>query len=180
VPVIVIVMGVSGCGKTTVGRLLAARLRWDFLDADDFHPAANVEKMRSGVALTDADREGWLRALRVAVAARLSDGRGTVLACSALREAYRKMLRRPGEAVALVYLPVDRETVRRRFEVRRGHYMSAALIDSQFATLEEPADAVAVAGTLPPAEAVDAIVRALALEPAAAPPAPSALRRKRS
>lgn len=165
-------MGVSGCGKTTVGRLLAARLRWDFLDADDFHSEANVAKMRSGNPLTDADRESWLRALRRQIEMQCARHRGAVLACSALREDYRRVLRRPGEAVVFVYLKIDRETALRRLENRRGHYMPPGLVDSQFATLEEPADAVVVSATLPLPEAVTSIVEALkppALDPAPGP-----------
>jgi gluconokinase len=154
-------MGVAGCGKTTVGQLLAERKGWEYLDADDFHPAANIAKMRVGTPLSDADRVGWLGSMRKAIAARLTEGRSAVLACSALREAYRRELRRPGEPVRIVHLRGDYATIHARLVARQGHYMPAKLLDSQFATLEEPVDAIAVPVELSPADAVEEIVRAL-------------------
>jgi gluconokinase len=160
--VIVIVMGVSGCGKTTVGRLLAARMGWEFLDADGFHPPANVEKMRAGTPLGDADRVAWLAALRKAISDRLAAERSAVLACSALREGYRRELRRPGEPIHYVYLKGDFATIHRRLAAgREGHYMPLSLLGSQFETLEEPADAIVVSVELSPEQAVEQIVRAL-------------------
>jgi len=136
---VVVVMGVCGSGKTEVGRKLAARLGCDFLDGDDFHPPANVEKMRAGTPLTDADRWPWLDRLAVEIGTRLTDGRGGVVACSALARRYRDRLRvgRPG--VMLVHLDGDRDLLAQRLAARQGHFMPAALLDSQLATLERPA-----------------------------------------
>jgi gluconokinase len=142
----VIVMGVSGCGKTTVGRILARLLDQEFLDADDFHPEANVAKMAKGIALTDDDRWPWLDAIGAAMHERAARGRGAVIACSALKEAYRARLRRggaPGE-VRLVYLKGDAAAIAPRLALRSGHYMPASLLASQFAALEEPRDAIVV------------------------------------
>jgi gluconokinase len=143
----VIVMGVSGSGKTSVGRLLARELGYEFLDADDFHPEANVAKMAKSVALTDDDRWPWLDAIVAAMHERAARGSGAVIACSALKEAYRDRLRRGGSAVdevRVVYLKGDAATVAPRLASRKGHYMPASLLASQFAALEEPKDAIVV------------------------------------
>jgi gluconokinase len=134
----VIVMGVSGSGKTAVGQTLAELVGFEFIEGDDQHPAANVEKMAAGVPLTDEDRWPWLRTLADLVAERHAQGIGTVLACSALRRAYRDLL---GAAVPetesfVIQLDADEATLRSRLEHRRGHYMPASLLDSQLATLE--------------------------------------------
>jgi gluconokinase len=163
-PVIVVLMGVSGSGKTTVGRRLAADLDWDFLDADDFHSAANREKMARGLPLTDEDRSPWLAALAETLAARARSGRGAVLACSALRESYRQRLH-IDPAVRFVYLKGDAETIRQRLEGRRGHFFNAALLASQFAALEEPRDALAVDIAGPFEATVEDIKKGLGLEP---------------
>ena len=162
--VIVIVMGVSGCGKTTVGELLAERLGWEFLDADVFHPASNVAKMQAGTPLGDADRVAWLAGLRKAIAARLASNRKTVLACSALREGYRRELRHAGEPIRFVYLKGDYATIHQRIADRKSHYMPSSLLGSQFDTLEEPVDAIVVPVELSPADAVEEIIRALGRE----------------
>jgi gluconokinase len=143
-PGVIVVMGVAGAGKTTVGRALAAALGRAFHDADDFHPAANVARMRAGIPLTDADRAPWLDALRALVARCLTDGTPAVLACSALREAYRTALLPAGVAptrVRFVFLDVTPTTAERRLAARANHYMPASLLDSQFATLEAPTGA---------------------------------------
>jgi gluconokinase len=143
----VIVMGVCGCGKSTVGRVLARALGYEFLDADDFHPQANVAKMAKGVALTDDDRWPWLDAVVAAMHERAARGSGAVIACSALKEAYRESLRRGGGAVdevRIVYLKGDAATIAPRLASRSGHYMPASLLESQFAALEEPRDAIVV------------------------------------
>ncbi|MEO8564923.1 MAG: gluconokinase [Betaproteobacteria bacterium] len=143
----VIVMGVCGCGKTTVGRALARELDHEFLDADDFHPEANVAKMANGVALTDDDRWPWLDAIVAAMHECAARGRGAVIACSALKEAYRDRLRRGGGAVdevRIVYLKGDTATIASRLASRSGHYMPASLLESQFDALEEPRDAIVV------------------------------------
>jgi gluconokinase len=139
----VVVMGVCGCGKTTVGRALADELGWVFLDADAFHPEANVAKMAAGVALTDADRWPWLDRLSEALRTLHASGRHAVLACSALRQTYRDRLAAAGE-VRWAYLKGDAATIEPRLASRRGHYMPPSLLASQFAALEEPATAIVV------------------------------------
>jgi gluconokinase len=134
----IVVMGVSGSGKSLVGAVLADELDFDFIEGDDHHPPANVEKMAAGIPLTDADREPWLAALAAAVAERHDHGRSTVLACSALRRRYRDVLRGPlpPEESFVIELDGDRATLLLRLEHRRGHYMPPSLLDSQLATLE--------------------------------------------
>jgi len=144
---IVIVMGVSGSGKSVVGRALADDLGWPFLDADDFHPAANVAKMASGTPLTDADRWPWLDTLAAKAHAVSEAGGDVVLACSALRATYRDRIAsgaRHADEVRFVHLKGDRATIAARLAPRQHRYMPATLLDSQFATLEEPADALVV------------------------------------
>jgi gluconokinase len=163
---VVIVMGVCGSGKTEIGRLLAARLGCDFLDGDDFHPTANVEKMRVGTPLADADRWPWLDRLAAEISARLADGLGGVVACSALARRYRDRLgiARPG--VTLVHLDGDRDLLARRLADRQGHFMPATLLDSQLAALERPmADerALVVDIAAAPEAIVDEIASAVAL-----------------
>jgi gluconokinase len=131
---LVTVMGVSGSGKTTVGAALAQRLHVPFEDADDLHPAANVEKMSAGVPLDDADRLPWLRAVGAWQAAH--EGAGGVMSCSALRRSYRDLLREAAPDQVFVHLAGERDVVARRVAGRPGHFMPAALVDSQFATLE--------------------------------------------
>ncbi len=133
-------MGVTGSGKTTVGTLLAAQLGWEFADADQFHPAANVEKMARGIALTDADREPWLRALHDAIVQWLADGKNVVLACSALKRSYREKLGIGGE-VRLVYLKGSYDLIAARLRERHGHFATEAILAGQFAALQEPDEA---------------------------------------
>jgi len=154
--VIVLLMGVSGAGKTTVGTMLASQLGWEFADADDYHPAANVEKMRNGIPLTDADREPWLESLRSLIAAWIAAGKSAILACSALKQAYRDRLM-VGASVRVVYLKADRELLRERLLLRRGHYMKEGMLESQIETLEEPANAL----VLDARSSVEDIVRAI-------------------
>jgi gluconokinase len=135
--VIVILFGVSGTGKTTVGKLLARKRGWRFLEADDFHPAANVEKMRSGHPLTDEDRWPWLERLRREIERSLTAGENAVLACSALKRAYRDRLRVSDE-VKFVLLRGDYALVEKQLRSRHGHFMNAGLLQSQFDDLEEP------------------------------------------
>jgi gluconokinase len=137
---IIVLMGVSGSGKTTVGRLLADALGWEFYEADDYHPSANVEKMRSGIPLDDADRRPWLESLRDLIRNCLEQKENAVLACSALKESYREFLL-IDERVVLIYLKGDYEVIRQRLGQRRGHFMNPNLLDSQFDALEEPARA---------------------------------------
>ena len=134
---ILIIFGVSGAGKTTVGKLLAREIGWRFIEADDFHPAANIEKMRSGHPLTDGDRWPWLDRLRKQIEQLLSAGENAVLACSALKRAYRDRLRAADE-VKFVFLRGDYALVEKQLRSRHGHFMNAALLQSQFEDLEEP------------------------------------------
>jgi len=155
-------MGVSGCGKTTIGRALADATGWAFLDADDFHPEANVAKMRTGTPLTDDDRWPWLDRLAAEMSAINARGASAVLGCSALRQAYRDRLARAG-GVRIVYLKGDRATIEPRLAARAGHYMPPSLLTSQFAALEEPADVIVVDIRLPAPRQVQAIRDALTL-----------------
>ena len=136
-------MGVSGAGKTVVGQALAQSLGWPFYDADAFHPPANIAKMASGTPLTDADRWPWLDNIADEMAGVLARGDNAVLACSALKDAYRQRLARAGD-VRFVFLKGDRDAIAQRCATRTHEYMPASLLDSQFATLEEPADALVV------------------------------------
>jgi gluconokinase len=155
---IVVLMGVSGTGKTTIGRLLAHDLGWPFYEGDDYHSSANIEKMRHGIPLTDADRADWLTALRA-----LIDGlsASAVLACSALKAAYRDRLAGERTDIRFVHLVGDPILLRHRLEQRHGHYMPASLLESQLATLEPPSDAITVDVGAPPAGIVASIRRAL-------------------
>jgi gluconokinase len=139
---IIVLMGVSGSGKTTVGTLLAQQLGWPFLDADDYHPPANVEKMRGGTPLTDEDRWPWLDRLNTLLREQQAVGRNAVLGCSALKQKYRDRLTTGLEDVRWVHLKGSFELIESRLKARRGHYMPATLLRSQFATLEEPGEAV--------------------------------------
>ena len=160
---IVLVMGVTGSGKSTVGSLLAVQLGWEFADADGFHPAANVEKMARGIALTDADREPWLAAMRAAIVKWQAEGKNVVLACSALKQSYREKLGVGGE-VRLVYLKGSYEVIASRLRARHGHFATEAILADQFAVLEEPRDAVAVDVDGVPEELVADIRERLGLE----------------
>ena len=140
---IVVVMGVTGCGKTTVGGALGEHLGWPFLDADDFHPDENVAKMASGTALTDDDRWPWLDRVADVLAAIEAKGEDAVLACSALKAAYRERIARAGN-VRFVHLAGDQATIAARLALRKHKYMPASLLASQFAALEPPVDAIVV------------------------------------
>jgi gluconokinase len=137
---IVVVMGVTGAGKTTVGSLLAAQLGWEFADADSFHPASNVEKMSHGIPLTDADRAPWLAAMRSTIERWISEKKSAVLACSALKRSYRQELLISPE-VHLVYLRGSYESIARQLRARHGHFATESILADQFANLEEPEDA---------------------------------------
>ena len=134
---IVIVFGVSGAGKTTIGKLLAKRLGWRFLEADDFHPRGNIEKMHNGLPLTDEDRWSWLKLLREQIERSLAAKENAVLACSALKRKYRERLR-VSDNVKFVLLRGDYALVEKQLHSRRGHFMNSDLLRSQFADLEEP------------------------------------------
>jgi len=137
-PTIYVLMGVSGCGKSTVGAALAAKLGCPFYDGDDFHPPRNVAKMSRGLPLTDADREPWLDRLHNLIREQLARGETAVLACSALKKQYREHLRQGNDSVQFVYLRGDFDLIWQRLKTRRGHYMKADLLRSQFRALEEP------------------------------------------
>jgi carbohydrate kinase (thermoresistant glucokinase family) len=165
-PSVIVVMGVSGSGKTTVSALLAGRLHWDFEDADNLHPPANVEKMHGGIPLTDEDRWPWLQAVAGWIDRARRGGRGGVVACSALKRAYRTLLIGDRPDVRLVYLQGDRTLIGRRMAARHGHFMPATLLDSQFAALEEPGpdeNPVIVSVEPRPYEIVKCIIAALGL-----------------
>ena len=155
---VIIVMGVSGSGKSTVGGRLAEELDWAFYDADDFHNEANREKMSRGISLTDEDRAGWLAALRELI----QKNEPCILACSALKERYRAILR-VNERVKFVYLKGSYADIEARMQSRAGHFMPVQLLKSQFETLEEPADALSVKITQPLEDIIQHIRKGLAL-----------------
>jgi gluconokinase len=157
---ILIVMGVEGSGKTTIGRLLAERLGWEFVDGDVFHSAANVEKMKQGIPLDDADRAGWLSAIHHAIEQWKSQEKNVVLACSALKRSYREQIGE-GPVVKFVYLKGSYELIAERLRQRKGHFAGGQLLASQFATLQEPEDAITVDVSRPPEEIVGEIRRQL-------------------
>ncbi len=158
---IVIVMGVTGAGKTTIGRALATALGWEFHDGDDLHSEANKLKMRSGIALDDADRAPWLAAIRRLIEAMLSQGRDGVVACSALKQSYRDEIVVDPKAVKIVYLKGSKEMIAERLRNRGAHFMDPDLLQSQFDTLEEPRDAIVVDIAAAPEAIVNEIVAAL-------------------
>ena len=155
-----IVMGVAGCGKTTIGSKLARSLGVLFLDADDFHPEANLKKMSSGIPLDDSDRIPWLESLRE----ELRSNRGCVLACSALKQNYRSMLEDADRNTRFIMLDISKETARRRLLSRANHFMPETLIDSQFDSLERPTDALVVDAEAPVDSVLDVILRKISGE----------------
>ncbi len=160
---VVILIGVAGAGKTTVGRILAARLGGKFYDADDLHPGRNKEKMRRGVALTDDDRRPWLRAVRRLVERCLAENRSAVIACSALKQAYREEIVADPVRVRLVYLKASEELITARLARRTGHFFDPRLLHSQFEIFEEPRDAMIADAAAPPERVADAILSGLGL-----------------
>jgi len=162
-PTVIIIMGVSGSGKTTIGSLLANQLNWSFQDADSFHSKANIEKMSHGIALTGADRAPWLDAMRKAILKWISEGTKTVLACSALKSDYRNALQPDPSKVRIVYLKASIELLDQRLRERHGHFMKSNLLKSQLATLEEPKNAVIADAAGTPEQIVAAIRKNLAL-----------------
>jgi len=161
---IVVVMGVSGVGKTTVGKRLAEALSARFLEGDDFHPTANIEKMSHGEPLTDADRKPWLERLACELDASRAKGESVVLTCSALRRLYRDILRAGHDDVDFVFLDADQAVIQKRIDSRKGHFMPPSLLDSQFAALERPGPderAVRADATQPPDVIVAAVLQEL-------------------
>lgn len=160
---IVIVMGVVGSGKTTVGKLLAKQAGWEFADADDFHPASNVEKIRNGVPLRDADRAPWLDGLNQAIRDWIAAKRNVVLACSALKGKYRQKLT-VGPEVRFVYLKGNAGLIAERLRARHGHFAGEPILASQLADLEEPESAIIVGITQSPEQIVSQVRKKLGLE----------------
>jgi len=160
--IVLILMGVSGAGKTTVGTLLAEALGWEFVDGDDFHPDANRKKMEQGIPLTDEDRRPWLRAIRDYIRERLSAGAPAVIACSALKAAYREVLLDGNDGAKIVYLKGSHGLIRRRLDARTDHFFDAELLKSQFETLEEPESEAAL--TVSVNASPEAIVRTIRRE----------------
>jgi gluconokinase len=147
---IIIIMGVSGSGKSTIGKLLADALNWEFQDADNFHSRANIEKMRLGIPLNDTDRKPWLKDLQTAIAVWLQQNTNVVLACSALKADYRQYLVLDSDRIQLVYLQGSLNLLQQRLLGRQNHFMSEKLLNSQLETLEEPEDAICVDISEPP------------------------------
>ena len=160
--VVIVITGVTGSGKTTIGKLLATELQWKFYEGDDFHPLVNIEKLRRGVALDDQDRLPWLLAIRYTIRAAIDRGENAVIACSALKESYRRMLRISPEVI-LIHLEANPELIENRLKHRTGHFMNPALVRSQFQTLEEPEAALQIDARMRPGEIVGAIRARFAL-----------------
>lgn len=164
-----IVMGVSASGKTTLGRALAQATQGQFFDGDDFHPESNRTKMASGIPLSDEDRRDWLNSIAQLIASRKHDGRPVFIACSALKESYREILRIADPTLVLIFLTTDRETLRQRMVSRYEsgrHFMPPELLDSQLAALEIPEEAIGLDASQPVAELVSTVLSRITLEPA--------------
>lgn len=159
---VIVITGVTGSGKTTIGKLLATQLQWSFYEGDDFHSPANLDKLKRGVALDDQDRLPWLTAIRDTIRAAIDRGENAVIACSALKESYRQMLRINPEVV-LIHLAANPELVAERLTHRAGHFMNPVLVKSQFETLEEPQAALQIDADLTPGEIVRTIRERLCL-----------------
>jgi gluconokinase len=160
----VVVMGVSGSGKTTIARELVRRLGWEYAEGDDFHPASNVEKMRSGTPLEDDDRWPWLRSLAAWIRERAASGTSVVVTCSALKRSYRDLLRENNPSVWFAHVTVDADVIQNRLSERQGHYMPASLLGSQLATLEplqQDEPGLAIPGDGSPADVVNRVLQRL-------------------
>ncbi|HEY1424617.1 MAG TPA: gluconokinase [Candidatus Acidoferrum sp.] len=157
---VILIMGTTGAGKTTVGKILSARLGWTFLDADDFHPAANIEKMKHGIPLTDADRIPWLENIHAKLVQLSAAVTNAVLACSALKQSYRDRLA-AGVDMRVVFLRGTYDQMRRHIEARHGHFAGEAILAGQFADLEEPQNALVLDVSHPPDELVSDIIAKL-------------------
>jgi carbohydrate kinase (thermoresistant glucokinase family) len=153
-----LIMGVSGSGKSTLGLALARELGWDFIDGDNFHPAANIAKMASGIPLDDSDREPWLDLLNEKLRASIRTNRRPILACSALKEKYRQRLLKDVDGMAILFLKGSYDTIRSRLAERAGHFMKESLLQSQFDALEEPRDVLVMDISMPVHVMLDAIL----------------------
>jgi len=162
----ILVMGTTGAGKTTIGKLITMRLGWTFLDADDFHPPANIEKMKHGIPLTDADRAPWLGNIHSRLQQLAAENKNAVLACSALKQSYRDTLS-AGLAMRTVFLRGTYEQMRKHILARHGHFAGESILAGQFADLEEPSDALVLDVVGTPDELADRAVTGLGLAPAA-------------
>jgi gluconokinase len=160
-----VVMGVSGTGKSTIGKLLSDRTGWNFYDADDFHPLSNIVKMKQGIALTDRDRLPWLEKLKQLITHNLQNHQQGILACSALKSSYRRILSNGSSDVVFIYLRGDYSCIQNRIQQRTGHFMNANLLRSQFDTLEEPQDALVVDVSQSPELIVEKILKNITNKP---------------
>jgi gluconokinase len=154
-------MGVAGSGKTAVGKQVAEKLDWIFLDADDFHPPANIEKMKHGIPLNDEDRAPWLQRLHDELQNQMAEGHSVILACSALKKSYREVLRDETTPPKFVYLDVDPQTIQDRLQHRTAHFFPKELMESQFAALEKPKDAIIIDARKSLEEVVEQAIEAL-------------------
>jgi gluconokinase len=161
---VIVVMGPTGSGKTTIGSLLAARLGWAFVDADEFHSAANKDKMHRGIPLTDSDRLPWLQSIHDQIERWLAEKRSVVLACSALKQSYRNLLWSGSSDIRLIYLKGSYDLIYQRLLARKGHFANEHILAGQFADLEEPADAITVDIGPLPEEIVDELCARLKLQ----------------
>ena len=162
--VVVVMMGVSGSGKTTIAKGVAERLGWEVLEGDTYHPPVNIEKMSRGIPLDDSDRLPWLNAIAATIDQLLAEGRSAVVACSALKRSYRKILIGPRKHVVLVYLQGSPALISERVAARKGHFMPPALLDSQFADLQEPGpdeNPIVVSVAPQPPAIIDAVITAM-------------------
>ncbi len=157
-PKLFLLMGVSGCGKSTIGKALAHQLGWDFYDADDFHQPHNIAKMAGGIPLADEDRAPWLASLHELISSCLNANRSAVLACSALKESYRQQLLEDNDGVQIIYLKGSFTLIRSRMISRASHYMKLSMLQSQFDALEEPRDALVIDASLSVEEVVALIL----------------------
>lgn len=175
-PTVLLLMGVAGCGKSTIGQRLSRRLGWEFRDADSFHPPANIEKMSSGTPLTDDDRWPWLDAIAAWIDDHAEAGTPAIVTCSALKRAYRARIVGRRDGIRLVYLKGSKQLISDRMARRKNHFMPTALLESQFATLEEPGPAekpIVVNVALPPNRLAEQIISRCGLLPDAAGPKPT-------
>jgi gluconokinase len=165
-PLALVVMGVSGCGKSTIASMLAGRLGWPYIEGDDLHPPANIEKMKAGTALDDTDRAPWLAAIATEITGLREQGQSCIVTCSALKRRYRQAISGDSPQVCFIYLHGSRDLIAQRLAHRLDHFMPASLLDSQFAALEEPGpdeNAIRIEIGRKPADAVAAILAALKL-----------------